>query len=388
MRKVISSVVLLILILCGCGQAEGTITRENIEAVETDAVGEELKAQEEREGEPLGEEVREQDEFLEQSDAQEWDEEQECAEYDWQGILTLSESILPEKEALVSALQENVEVLGWAEGDVGPDGQEDIAVVFQYPVDGCFERKIAVFTKKNAQYECMAFHETLVPNSVSGGTFGDPYNGICIDEENGNLCFSVYGGSAWRWGIDISFALEDGKLVQREYVDRTHSTFAGDVITRRHSFEKQNTECYAYWFDEDGEHEKLLYRYNWAEEVEAPEFLEVESIFCIQNVAAFDIPLPDLEISYESVQAREQKADFDASIILDEAMASFDPDMQKVMYDTDSIFLDNISLYLGYEIPAYYYEDEAGYQLYYEGAEYDEETGWIHRIGDSWNKER
>ena len=55
------------------------------------------------------------------------------------------------------------------------------------------------------------------------------------------------------------------------------------------------------------------------------------------------------------------------------------------MYDTDVIFLEDISAFLGYEMPEYYYESADGVQLYYRTAGFDADNGWQHEIGVTGN---
>ena len=303
---------------------------------------------------------------------------------DWKAVLALTAEHLPDVEALKNALPEPVTVLDYDQGDVGFDGKADIVIVYEYPETvgyPLFYRTLAVFSEVDG-YECIAFHDSIILDSESGGTFGDPFQYARI-EENGELHINFYGGSAWRWGYDLWFELIDGEFLLHRFVDAYSYSLTGDYVELNHNFLEQSTSCDAYWYTEC-ENYGFLYEYPWPKEVAMPEFTEITSPMEVE-VPNMDVPLPIFDTFYANEDNRGRFTDFSAEEVLDKVKDEYDPTMEKVMYDTDVIFLEEMSAFLGYDMPSYYYQSADGVRLYYRTASYDAEVGWTHETGITGN---
>lgn len=312
-----------------------------------------------------------------------WDDVQASTEIDWEEVLALSEEYLPDVEALSAALSEPVTILDYYQGDIGTDGVEDMAVVYEYPeTEGnpLMFRAVAIFTDKEG-YQCIAFNDEMILDSMSGGTFGDPYQDINI-ADNGELHISLYGGSSWRWGYDLWFELVDGELLLHRLVNLYAYAFSGDLVLVNYNFWEQSTSCDAYWYEES-ENYALLYEYPWPEEIPMPAFAEITAdgyYWGDSIIPDLEVPLPIADTFYANEENRGRYKEFSTEEILDAVKEETYPEMEKVMYDTDVIDLDAVSAFLGYKMPAYYYENTEGTQLYYFTATYDEDMGWKHEI--------
>ena len=126
-------------------------------------------------------------------------------------------------------------------GDLNGDGILDAAVVgsAQFEEDSGengaeavsydIKRAIYVFLGQ-ADGNSRALSPIVTSGSDEGGPFGDPYQGMMITE--GRLAVQTYGGSSWRWGYLNVYEYENGSMVQKWELYRTHSTFAsGDDFT-------------------------------------------------------------------------------------------------------------------------------------------------------------
>ena len=62
-----------------------------------------------------------------------------------------------------------------------------------------------------------------------GGTFGNPFEGIEID--NGIFTVSDYGGSAWRWSVSRTFRfnLEDNRFYLKQFTEDSFNVFDLDT---------------------------------------------------------------------------------------------------------------------------------------------------------------
>lgn len=298
---------------------------------------------------------------------------------DWDEVLTLTAEYLPDVDAVNSVLPEPVTVLDYDLGDIDYNGKEDMVIVYEYPEtvgEQLSYRTLAVFTHGDG-YECIAFHDSIILDSESGGTFGDPFQYARI-EDNGELHIKFYGGSSWRWGYDLWFELVDGELLLHRFVDEYSYSLTGDYVALNHNFLEQRTTCDAYWYTEC-ENYGLLYEYPWPEELGVLKFTEITDPMGVE-VPELDVPLPVFDTFYANEDNRSRFTDFSAEEVLDKVKEERYPDMEKVMYDTDVIYPEDISAFLGYEMSGYYYESADGTQLSYWTAVFDEEKGWQHEI--------
>lgn len=369
MKKVCIVLSLLIITLCGCGEGEVLpMPESSASAQEPHVVHISSTEAEEPEVTATPEPV--------------------STVVDWEEVLALTAKYLPDMEALNNVLPDPVSVLDYNQGDLGFDGKEDIVIVYEYPETVGYRlsyRTIAIFTDEDG-YKCTAFHETLILDSESGGTFGDPYQYTRI-EDNGELHINFYGGSAWRWGYDLWFEQIDGELLMHRFVEEYSYSLTGDLVLLNHDFREQSTTCEAYWYTDEVNNDVntgILYSYPWQVESVMPKFADIMDPMSVET-PDIGVPLPIFDTFYGNDDNRSRFTDFLAEEVLDKVKEEYDSSMEKVMYDTKIFHLDEMSAFLGYEMPSYYYENADGVQLYYRTAEYDVENGWKHEIGVTGN---
>ena len=305
----------------------------------------------------------------------------EKTEINWEEVLELTEEYLPDVEALKKVLPAPVSILQYDTGALRQNGVEDIVIVYEYPETvGCqlSYRTLAVFSGGD-DYECLAFHDSLILDSESGGTFGDPFQYAEI-ADNGELHINFYGGSSWRWGYDLWFELLEEEFVLTRFVDAYSYTFSRDCVSVCYNFREQKTSCDAYWYMNEEEY-GLLYEHPWKERIDFPRLSELKEVAWGLSLPDVEAPLPVFDTFYAHEDNRSRFTDFSAEEILDKVKEENYPEMEKVMYDTDEIFLEDISAFMGYQMPKYYYENEDGVKLYYRTAGYDADLGWEHEIG-------
>ena len=105
---------------------------------------------------------------------------------------------------------------GWnivekVEGDLNKDNIDDIAVVIEgtsEAEDEASNRELLIaFGNKDGTYTLSTKAEKAILRADEGGVWGDPFEGISID--NGSLLISFYGGSNWRWYGNYRFRYQD-----------------------------------------------------------------------------------------------------------------------------------------------------------------------------------
>jgi hypothetical protein len=124
--------------------------------------------------------------------------------------------------------------LGNAKGDLNKDGLEDEVVVAENVdyknEDGalcnnyCPRKLLVLLQEKNGGYKLSAESDKAILLADEGGIWGDPYEGIKI--ENGFFLISFYGGSNWRWADSYRFRFQDGGWFMIGATSFGH--FAGD----------------------------------------------------------------------------------------------------------------------------------------------------------------
>lgn len=101
-------------------------------------------------------------------------------------------------------------IIAVEKGDLNRDGSEDVIVVSEAVAkEGAdpYEdrpRRLSLFVREEGRLRLAKENEKVVYCAACGGVFGDPFNGITI--KPGRFTVSHYGGSAWRWTADYSFA--------------------------------------------------------------------------------------------------------------------------------------------------------------------------------------
>ncbi len=103
-------------------------------------------------------------------------------------------------------------LLDSAVGNIDENNTQHIALVCapnsEKNIDTFIEtnRIIILLQKKNNLLKIIASNDALVLCKSCGGIFGDPYNGVSLN--NNILSVSNYGGSAWRWSQNYTFRFQ------------------------------------------------------------------------------------------------------------------------------------------------------------------------------------
>lgn len=117
-------------------------------------------------------------------------------------------------------------------GDLNTDGYSDLVLVLRTPGEdtasdaSAYKRPLLILTGLPDQnYKLAARNDDLVYCYQCGGLFGDPYNGLEIN--NGALSLNHFGGSNLRWSNEFVFrySLPDSALVLNKIIDKSWSVF-------------------------------------------------------------------------------------------------------------------------------------------------------------------
>lgn len=142
-------------------------------------------------------------------------------------------TFLPNADVLKDNLPSNIGINTICQGDIGNDGKNDIAVVFEYVETSEKEdfypfmlndRVVRIYTEnEQGQYECRFANDFIIRNKYYGGVFGDPFSEMKI--EDGLLVITHYGGSAYRWGYKDYYELNNDKLYHCKDFEWSHNTY-------------------------------------------------------------------------------------------------------------------------------------------------------------------
>jgi hypothetical protein len=89
-------------------------------------------------------------------------------------------------------------------GQLNNDTKEDLILVLENKKIEDVPRKIMIFLGEDNGYQLSGTSDTAVFCEKCGGIYGDPYNGIQVEKKK--VTINNYGGSAWRWSDDFTFA--------------------------------------------------------------------------------------------------------------------------------------------------------------------------------------
>jgi hypothetical protein len=103
-------------------------------------------------------------------------------------------------------------------GDLNGDKIDDAAIVMTKPevkendaIEKREKRFLALAFGDGGRFERTAFSDKAVLDTDEGGIFGDPFEGIKI--ENGTVVIMHYGGSAWRWSYTHRYRWQQNRLM-------------------------------------------------------------------------------------------------------------------------------------------------------------------------------
>lgn len=138
----------------------------------------------------------------------------------------------------------NQTLIDYYQTNLNTDQLPDLLLVMQQPTDTTKteteqegKRQLYVLLQQsNKQYKVAAQNDKVVYCQNCGGVMNDPYMGIIINPDH-SFTVSNYGGSAWRWGIDYTFAYKNNDFF---WVKETSTTFSS--TDPEHGDTKQRTE--------------------------------------------------------------------------------------------------------------------------------------------------
>lgn len=291
-------------------------------------------------------------------------------------VLTLEpEPELPGEALALLDLEEGEWVMDRAAGDLNGDGFEDWVVVIEGPPEEGREEEYPqagpriltiLLGDGEGGYTQGQSNDRFVRRADQGGTFGDPYEGIQI--EDGELEYSAYGGSSWRWWDTYRFSWQGDGLTLKtaEYIsyscvteglggEQTHYDFSTGEYTLRA------------WCGGGGDMDgKLLWREPLS--MTAPRLEELPNVDDEGEPWVETPPLPSLgryEYGAASLYAPARHSPED---LLDKAKKEHHPDMWRVDIPWTGETRANYSAVMGCEAPGYYYTDGQAV-LYYNGLE-------------------
>ena len=133
-------------------------------------------------------------------------------------------------------------LIDYQQADLNNDHLPDLLLVMEQATDTTQTdqngtRQLYILLQQNGGlYKLAAQNNKVVYCQTCGGVMGDPYMGIAINND-GSFTVSNYGGSAWRWGIDFTFAYKNNDFF---WIKETSTTFSS--TDPEHGETKQRTE--------------------------------------------------------------------------------------------------------------------------------------------------
>jgi hypothetical protein len=125
------------------------------------------------------------------------------------------------------------EALDFATGDLDGDGRADAVLILKGPVEiqekddmDAHRPLLLLIRQPDGRLKQVRRTDRLVYCRTCGGMMGDPYVDTVVGA--GRFTVSHYGGSAWRWGVDYTFAYD--RAARDWFLDREERTnfHAGD----------------------------------------------------------------------------------------------------------------------------------------------------------------
>ena len=277
---------------------------------------------------------------------------------------------LPQEALALLELGEGDTVMDWATGDLNGDGIEDWAVV----VEGSGEekpeghlaagpRKLVILLGDGAGgFQSGQTNDHFIRRADQGGVFGDPYEGIGI--EDGEFQYRAYGGSSWRWWEIYHFSWQgDGLLLKTaEYINYTCVSEELGGYQDRYDFSTGEYTRHV-WCGAGGEMDgKLL----WGEpiSVTAPRLEDLPNVEETAEPWVELPPLPGLPDIYAAVPLYTP-AQQSPEAMLDKAKETYHPEMYRVDIPWTEETRANYSAAVGYPVPSYYYTDGKAILYYY-----------------------
>lgn len=271
-------------------------------------------------------------------------------------------------------------------GDLNGDGRKDLAVVLEEqaedgerpdPEDAAPRLLVVLLARADGSLRTAHVNSSLVLNRFSGGVFGDPFEGIAV--ENGSLVIRHYGGSNFRWSWEMEFRYVDGlfRLAGLTHGSMYTGTANGEDTTC--DFLRGTVERRASGGPEDG---ALLYSGSMESKLYPFDQADFDAI-----TANTEIPfLPELgNYDYDRIASSPPSPPrISAGQALDRVKEARYPRYVKVPLPLPPAMLNTYAKLLGYKIPGYRYQENDG-ELEYHNLSIDDDgkghiTGMTHVI--------
>ncbi len=247
-------------------------------------------------------------------------------------------------------------------GDLNGDGRKDLVVVLEEqaedgerpdPEDAPPRLLVVLLARTDGSLRTAHVNPSLVLNRFSGGVFGDPFEGIAV--ENGSLAIRHYGGSNFRWSWEMEFRYVDGlfRLAGLTHGSMYTGTANGEDTTC--DFLRGTVERRASGGPEDG---ALLYSGNMESKLYPFDQADFDEI-----TANAEIPfLPDLGYyDYDRIASCPPSPPrISAGQALDRVKEARCPRYVKTQLPLTPAMLHTYAKLLGYKIPGYRYQGSDG----------------------------
>lgn len=291
--------------------------------------------------------------------------------------------MLPDTDFAQDKLPKDIRIKDICEGDIGNDGIKDVAVVFEYAGDATKDawypdevndRVLFVYREIRDEYYVVSCKNyNLIKGRTEGGVFGDPYNGIAI--EDGMLKVSDYGGSSLRWGHEYYFGYHDDTFALCKYVEYSHSTHTANGVASVYDYTADGMygemEQYAISFAEADFEPLLIYKGTFSKDT--IRFRGARGSCATETSPKVYLPAlvygkyyyDYFGVSEDVAYIRDASLCSSTSETLDKVMKRDYPNMKKVEMELEGGIFENWERLLSYEIPEYYYESDDGDVLYF-----------------------
>lgn len=194
------------------------------------------------------------------------------------------------------ALPKGYIILADTTGDLNKDGLPERLVVYNTPRQTDFgsERELAIYQQKNGRWELWHTSVGAVLPSEHGGTMGDPFDGIAV--ENGAITINHFGGSRHRWYYihRYRFQQEDwyliGATIQAGEPCQYWETMDYNLSTKKAKFTREKEACE----EEEGSDELVLV--NKTFEIPTPQLPKMDGFY--PGDTPVDFPELDTKIYY------------------------------------------------------------------------------------------
>ncbi len=199
---------------------------------------------------------------------------------------TLSDPVLPP----------GYTVLGKTMGDLNKDGIPELLIVYDTPrqTDYGSEREIGIYQQKDNAWALWHTSIGAVLPSEHGGTMGDPFDGIAV--ENGAITVNHFGGARYRWYYLHRYRYQQGDwyligtTIQAGEPCQYWETMDYNLSTKKATFTREKEACE----EEEGSDE--LVEVNKTFDIPTPQLPKMDGFY--PGETPVDFPQLDTKMYY------------------------------------------------------------------------------------------